>query len=225
MKSKILVLNKYYYPIAIGERNDIFTNIWSGSMSPLDVHYEEDSNGCIDHNNISYYTVIHGPKEWRNMEIRPYDEYIQTVKGPIRIPTVVICNNYERIPNKGGLFPTKGNILKRDAFVCQYTNIKLTKETQSIDHIFPVSKCYDNPNTWENQVACHRELNTWKADRLPEECFIKDFDPICPLLKEWKATYNKKTLKLLKYPTKPKNPGAFVFSDTMESWNAFLKNI
>lgn len=225
MKSKILVLNKYYYPIAIGERNDIFVNIWSGSMSPLDVHYEEDEHGCIDPENISYYTVVHGPKDWNQMEIRPYDEYIQTVKGPIRIPTVVICNNYERIPNKGGLFPTKGNVLKRDGFVCQYTNIKLTKETQSIDHIFPVSRCYDNPNTWENQVACHRELNTWKADRLPEECNVSEFDPICPLLKQWKSTYNKKTLKLLKYPTKPKNQNAFVFSDTMESWNAFLKNL
>lgn len=227
MRSKILVLNRNYRPIDIGERDDVFGKIWSNGMNPLDLIYEEDEHGCVNPSNVSYFSVVEGSKDWCKVPVRPYDDYIQTVRGPIRVPAVVICSRFEDVPEslRRGLFPTKFNVMKRDNHICQYTSIRLNKETQSIDHIFPVSRCFDNPNTWENQVACHRELNTWKADRLPEECDIKDFNPICPLLKEWKKSYNKKTLKLIKYPVKPKGNNSMVFSDTMDAWNIFLKGV
>lgn len=226
MKAKpILVLNKHYFPVDTGEVRDVLGNIWSESMFPLDIYYDEDENGCINLENISYWNVVKNAEEWAKLEIRPYDDYIQTVRGPIRLPTVVICANYEGIPYTKVMFPTKHNIHKRDNFVCQYTGIKLSKDQLSVDHIFPKVRCSYNPNTWENQVSCHRELNTWKADRLPEECDLRDFNPIDPDLIAWKAKQSKRALKLLKYPTKPKEANVFAFGDTMESWNTFLKNL
>lgn len=227
MKTKntpILVLNKHYFPVDVGDVRDVIGNIWSGSMHPLDIYYDEDDHGCIDEENISYWNVIRGPEDWMELPIRPYDDYIQTAKGPVRLPTVVTCANYEGIHYKKVMFPTKHNIHKRDNYTCGYTGKKLTKDELSIDHIFPKVRCSYNPNTWENQICCHRELNTWKADRLPEECDLRTFDPVDPWLKEWKATQGK-TLKLLWYPKKPKQSDVFASGDTMESWNTFLKNL
>lgn len=194
-------------------------------MNPLDLYFEEDEKGCIDQSNVSYFTVVEGSKDWLNVPVRPYDSFIQTARGPVRFPEVVICSNYNDIPDKKGMFSTSSNIMKRDKFICQYTAIKLTNLTKSIDHIMPVSKCHSdyNPNTWENQVACHRELNTWKADRLPDQCFVKDFDPICPLLKEWKKNYKGKTLKLLSIPTKPSSQDKLTFFESKDAWSIFLK--
>lgn len=194
-------------------------------MNPLDIYYEEDENGQVNTSNISYFNVIEGAKDWCKLPVRPYDQFINTTKGPIRVPSVVICSRYQDVPRKRGQFSTKGNIAKRDNGVCQYTGIKLPKDKISIDHILPISKCHSdyNPNTWENQVVCHRELNTWKADRLPDECVVAEFDPFCPLLKEWKSTYVGKTLKLLTLPKKPSNTDSIEFFETMEAWNIFLK--
>lgn len=227
MKNKVLVLNANYQAYDVMEAQDAFIKIWSGGMNPLDLYFEENEDGCVDLSNVSYFTVIEGSKDWCNAPVRPYDNFYQTVKGPIRIPEIVICSNYKDIPKKNGMFSTKSNILKRDLHVCQYSNIKLWKEVTSIDHVFPVSLCYENPNTWENQVACHKELNNWKADRLPEQCIMSEWDTEsikCPILKEWKKNYRGKTLKLLKYPSKPANQDKLTFFESKDAWSIFLKS-
>ena len=221
MKETVLVLNRNWYPVGVADVKATFGNIFSEVVHPVDIEYTVDDDG----NKTDEYSSLNVVKDvdaWLNLPIRSYDDYMQTVRGPIRIPAVVTCANYDGIPYKQVSFPSKGNILKRDNYICGYTGMKLSKDQQSIDHIFPKSRCAYNPNTWENQVCCHRELNTYKGDCLPEEVDLTGFNPRDPDLANWVASHGKR-LKLLGYPTKPKN--GLVFSDFLDDWAGFLKSM
>ena len=220
MNKKILVLNKYYFPVGTCDEKKTFGNIFSEVVHPLDIYYEQNEDGEKGEN-ISYFNVIKSAKEWLELPVRDFDSKIKTVRGEVRIPSVVVCSSYEGIPHKRVMFPTKHNIYKRDNFSCGYSGVKLNTGTLTVDHIHPRSKHPGNPNTWENQVACHRELNVWKGDTLLEDCDLKKFKPTDPELQDWLSTQGRK-LKLLKPPSKPKN--GYVFVDFLEDWEMFLKS-
>lgn len=220
MKKEILVLNKHYFPVGTCDEKKTFGNIFSKVVYPLDLNYDVDEDGNKTED-ISYFNVIKSAEEWLKLPVRSFDKKIKTTRGDVRVPSVVVCASYEGIPHKRVMFPTKHNIFKRDDFTCAYTGIKLNVGTLSVDHIHPRSKYVGNPNTWENQVACHRELNTWKGDKALNECDLTQFNPSDPELKKWLSTQGKK-LKLLKTPTKPKN--GYVFVDFLEDWEIFLKS-
>ena len=133
-------MNKYYVPIAVSDHRDVFGNIFSESMYPLDITYEEDENGEINLESMSYCNVVKGPNAWCSLPVRRYDEYLNTTKGSVRIPPVVICSEYAGIPHKRVEFPTKYNIIKRDNGTCGYTGKKLSKDELSIDHIFQIGR-------------------------------------------------------------------------------------
>ena len=167
----ILILNKHYFPISVDEYKRVFTNISTGSQFPLDIHYEFSEDGVADFKTIEYWNVIQNIQEWCDLPIRPYDNYIRTVNGPIRLPTVVLCSNYHGIMHKKAKFPTKKNIWERDKYTCVYTDKKLSKEELSVDHVFPKSK--GGKDTWENLVTCDKLLNSKKGNNLLSETKLK----------------------------------------------------
>lgn len=91
---------------------------------------------------------------------------IHTSKLAIRIPTVIIAINYHKMPVKSPAL-TRDNIIKRDKYTCQYSKKKMDKKDLSLDHITPRSR--GGRHSWQNLVACSREINFQKADRTPEE--------------------------------------------------------
>jgi hypothetical protein len=196
---RILVLNKFYFPIGVEGVEKTFGNIFSGSVIPLDIEYEVDENGDTDFESVQYFNAIKGAEEWLKMPIRPFDDFIQTTKGPVRIPQVVICANYDKIIFSKVQFPTKQNIYKRDNYTCVYSGKKLSREELSIDHVIPRSK--GGKDTWENLVTCDRKLNTRKAS----------------------LTLQEAGLKLRYKPYKPTN--GLIFDSFKEEWSVFLKNI
>lgn len=195
---KILVLNKFYFPIGVEGVERIFGNIFSGSVIPLDISYEVDIYGETDFSSIEYFTAVKTVEEWLSLPIRSYDEYIQTSRGPVRIPQVVICSTFDKIIYNKVQFPTKQNIYKRDNFTCVYTGRKLSKEELSVDHVVPKSK--GGKNTWENLVTCSRLLNSQKSNKTVEEAGLK-----------------------LRYkPFKPTN--GLIFEIYKDEWSSFLKS-
>lgn len=220
MKNTVLVLNRNWFPIGISNLQSTFVKLFSGMFLPIDIEYEVDEDGNRT-DTFSQLIVIKNIDEWLSLPVRDYDEVVKTVRGEIRVPSVVVCSNYDGIPYKEVYFPTKNNILKRDKYICGYSGIKLNAHTASIDHIFPKSRCAYNPNTWENQVACHKELNSFKSDRLPEEVDLSKFTPKDEELAKWVASNH--TLKLRSLPSKPER--GLVFCDYMENWGGFLKNM
>ena len=199
MQDQILVLNNHFFPISVSSYRRAFSNLATGSQFALDMHYELDDKGNVNFESIEYWNVIKSIDEWLTLPIRPYDEYIHTVNGPVRLPTVLLCSNYKGIMNIKAKFPTKQNIWERDKYTCVYTGEKLNKETLSIDHVIPKSS--GGGSTWENLVTCQRRLNSNKGSKS---------------LKEAK-------LKLRYRPYKPKD--GYQFNLYKQEWHSFVANM
>lgn len=197
--NKVLVLNKFYFPIGVETIERTFGNIFSGSVTPLDITYDVNEDGCVNLEQVEYFTATTSVKEWIGLPIRSYDEYIQTVKGPVRVPQVVICTNFDRIIHSKVQFPTKHNIYKRDNYTCLYTGKKLSKDELSVDHVIPKSK--GGKDTWENLATCDRLLNSQKSNMSVAEA----------------------GLRLSYKPYKPTN--GMTFDLYKDEWSSFLKNM
>jgi 5-methylcytosine-specific restriction endonuclease McrA len=108
--------------------------------------------------------------EWITLPIRDQDEAVQTVRGPIRVPTVIVAVNYAKVPNKRPKLCARA-IRERDGNRCQYTGRLLRPEEGSLDHVVPRSR--GGKDAWENLVWSAKEVNQRKADRLPHEAGLK----------------------------------------------------
>jgi len=108
--------------------------------------------------------------EWITLPVRPQDNAVQTVRGPIRVPTVIVAVNFAKVPKKRPKLSAK-NIRERDGNRCQYTGRLLHPAEGSLDHVVPRSR--GGMDTWENLVWSAKEVNQRKADRLPHEAGLK----------------------------------------------------
>jgi 5-methylcytosine-specific restriction endonuclease McrA len=95
---------------------------------------------------------------------------VNTTRGPVRVPTVIIAVNYTRVPLRRPRFGARG-IWERDRGICQYTGRKLARHEGNIDHVVPRSR--GGETSWHNCVLAHRDVNSRKADRLPQEAGLR----------------------------------------------------
>lgn len=160
-----LSLNSAWQPIGHKTVQDAMGDLFSENYLALNVDYEKHSDGSWNFNSISNMLPIEW-NDWINLEIRDFDFYVRTAKLKIRVPTILICKKYDKIP-KTRMKLTKANIRKRDGGVCQYTGKKINANQGNIDHVIPVSR--GGANTWNNLVYCNKEINTKKGNKLPEE--------------------------------------------------------
>lgn len=162
MKGKVLKLNKFYFPVGVCDWREGIKNIFSKAAYPLDIQYAQEQLGD-SLESFEWFEPIQTWEKWVTLPVRDYDEYIQTTKGPVRMPSVVICADYDKIKWNKVLFPTKHNIWERDGYTCCYTGKKLSRDEISVDHIIPVSK--GGENTWMNLVTADKEVNRKKSDK------------------------------------------------------------
>jgi len=108
--------------------------------------------------------------EWITLPIREQDEAVHTVRGAIRLPTVIVAVNYAKVPKKRPKLCAKA-IRERDGNRCQYTGRVLHPNEGSLDHVVPRSR--GGKDAWENLVWSAKEVNQKKADRLPHEAGLK----------------------------------------------------
>ena len=99
---------------------------------------------------------------------------ISTPTGYYDLPSVLILNEYAKIPYKSASL-TRNNVFRRDFYKCQYCAETLCKEVETLDHVIP--RCQGGKHEWCNVVACCKYCNAKKADRTPEEAKM-------PLLRE-----------------------------------------
>jgi 5-methylcytosine-specific restriction endonuclease McrA len=196
---RTLVLNKSYFPIRIEQMNQVFVNMSKETYLGIDLEYEIDEEHGVQYDKVVSMMPVKTFEEWCNLDVRGYDDYVGTVHGPIRLPSVVICATYNQIKFPKVLFPTNRNIFKRDNFTCGYTGNKLTKDQLSVDHIMPKSR--GGKNTWENLITCDRGKNCEKADNTPQEM-------------GWKLKFK---------PTKPEN--GLVFEVLRDDWTMFVDSM
>ena len=156
-KTIVLVLNRNWQAINVRTPQDAFCQMATNAATGLDIEGED---------RIRPVTW----DEWITLSIRPQDNAVHTVRGAIRVPTVIVAVNFAKVPKKRPKLSAK-NIRERDGNRCQYTGKLLKPDEGSLDHVLPRSR--GGKDTWENLVWSSKEVNTRKADRLPHEAGLK----------------------------------------------------
>jgi 5-methylcytosine-specific restriction endonuclease McrA len=108
--------------------------------------------------------------EWLTLPVRDGDNAIGTVKGAVRVPSVLVLAKFDKVPKKRPKFGVRG-IWERDGGVCQYTGRKLRPHEGNIDHVVPLSR--GGPTSWDNCVLADRRINSRKGAKLPQEAGLK----------------------------------------------------
>src|SRR5437660_263133 len=168
-KSIVLVLNRNWQAINIRTPQEAFCMMATNVATALEIECE-DTNVCesasLDPRNIRPVTW----DEWITLPIRPQDNAVHTVRGPIRVPTVIVAVNFAKVPKKRPKLCAK-TIRERDGNRCQYTGELLKPDEGSLDHVVPRSR--GGKDAWENLVWSSRDVNSRKGNRLPHEAGLK----------------------------------------------------
>jgi 5-methylcytosine-specific restriction endonuclease McrA len=163
-KPTVLVLNRHWQAIHVKTPAEAFCMMASDAGTALDI-----ADGNFLPTKWS---------DWLKLAVREHDTAVNTPRGQVRVPTVIVAANYTRVPLRRPRFGARG-IWERDGGVCQYTGRKLSSKEGNIDHVVPRSR--GGKTSWENCVLAHREINTRKADRLPQEAGLRlNKRPIAP---------------------------------------------
>ena len=152
-KSTVLVLNRNWQAIHVKTPAEAFCMLATGAATALDVQGDD------------FIVPVHWD-EWLKLPVRDCDNAVQTPRGSVRVPTVIIAVNYAKVPLRRPGFGRRG-IWERDGGVCQYTGRQLEPHEGNIDHVIPRSR--GGKSTWDNCVLAHRDVNSRKGSRLPHE--------------------------------------------------------
>ena len=156
-KSIVLVLNRNWQAIHVRTPQEAFCMMATNVATALEIEGENHIRP------VSW-------DEWLTLPIRPQDNAVQSVRGPIRVPTVVVAVNFAKVPKKRPKLSAR-NIRERDGNRCQYTGKLLRPDEGSLDHVLPRSR--GGGDTWENLVWSSKDVNTRKGNRLPHEAGLK----------------------------------------------------
>jgi 5-methylcytosine-specific restriction endonuclease McrA len=152
-KSTVLVLNRNWQAIDVKTPAQAFCMMANGNATALDML------GVGDMRPVRWH-------DWIALPVRDEDYAVRTVRGLVRIPTVLVLARYNKVPRRRPKLSAKG-IWERDGGRCQYTGRKLAPNEGNIDHIVPRSR--GGITSWENCVLADKRVNSLKGNRLPEE--------------------------------------------------------
>jgi 5-methylcytosine-specific restriction endonuclease McrA len=157
-KTIVLVLNRNWQAINIRTPQEAFCQMATNAATGLDIELGDGARAEA----LRPVTW----DEWITLPIRAQDNAVHTVRGQIRVPTVIVAVNFARVPKKRPKLCAK-TIRERDGNRCQYTGKLLKPDEGSLDHVLPRSR--GGADTWENLVWSSKDVNTRKGNRLPHE--------------------------------------------------------
>jgi 5-methylcytosine-specific restriction endonuclease McrA len=160
-RKTVLVLNRNWQAVNTATPADAFCQMSADVATGLDVQGREVMSPATW-------------EQWLELPIREGDETVSTVRGQIRIPTVIVSCNYDKVPMIRPGFSTTA-IRARDRSRCQYTGRVLSRDEGNIDHVVPKSR--GGTTSWTNCVWACRKVNQHKGDRLPSEVGLRLIRP------------------------------------------------
>lgn len=178
-KAIVLKLNKVWMPLEVAVVQDVLIDLVQGVVEALDIQYGLNKDGTPITSEYEFVRPLTW-EDWVKVPVRPWDFAIHTSKMTIRVPTVVIAKNYDKMPKKKYKGkPTREALFHRDDGRDAYTNKQLDYDNCSIDHIIPRSR--GGKDTFENTVLTTKEINNEKGNRLNSEIGLKlQFKPTAP---------------------------------------------
>lgn len=150
LDSPVLVLNRSYQPVRVTTARSAFLLLFAGRAHALDADYEP-----------------HDFAEWFAGSVGTREATIGTLRGPLRVPRVVLLTTFNRVP-RTPLRLSRRNIFLRDDYTCQYCGVRPALRELNLDHVQPRSR--GGPTSWENLVTSCRPCNLDKGHRTPAEC-------------------------------------------------------
>src|SRR6266853_3691475 len=161
-KSIVLVLNRNWQAINIRTPQEAFCMMATNVATALEIELGDGARAEA----LRPVTW----DEWITLPVRPQDNAVQTVRGQVRVPTVIVAVNYAKVPKKRPKLCSK-TIRERDGNRCQYTGTVLKPEQGSLDHVVPRSR--GGKHEWGNLVWSDKTVNAKKGNRLPHEAGLK----------------------------------------------------
>src|SRR5207245_11802491 len=113
-KATVLVLNRNWQAINVRTPQEAFCMMATNVATGLEIEGE---------NHIRPVTW----EEWITLPIRPQDNAVHTVRGAIRVPTVIVAVNFAKVPEKRPKLCAR-TIRGRDGNRCRYTGPVLKLE-------------------------------------------------------------------------------------------------
>ena len=163
----VLVLNRHWQAIAARPPAVAFAQMMTGAACGLDI---DQGTGAM--------SPVRSFAEWARLPVRAHDACVRTVRGAVRVPTVLVLCRYGQVPRRRPALSARA-IWERDGRRCQYTGRLLAPGEGNIDHVVPRSR--GGATSWENCVLACRQVNSRKADRTPEEVGLRLLrDPQAP---------------------------------------------
>ena len=173
-KTIVLVLNRNWQAINIRTPQEAFCQMATNVATALEIEFDDDAEEMSRHATLAtcHASAIRPVTwdEWVTLPIRDGDNAVRTVRGAIRVPTVIVAVNFAKVPKKRPKLCAR-TIRERDGNRCQYTGALLRPDEGSLDHVVPRSR--GGPDTWENLVWSSKQVNTRKGNRLPHEAGLK----------------------------------------------------
>lgn len=156
-RKTVLVLNKNWQAINVTTPANALSMMFSETAVGLEIGGDESMVPCKWN-------------QWTTATILPEDETINTPRGKIKLPKVIITSSFDKVPLRKLRFSLK-NLWNRDKGKCQYTGKALSTSNGNVDHIIPKSR--GGKTTWTNCVLCHKDVNSKKGDRTPSEAGLR----------------------------------------------------
>src|SRR5438093_3797423 len=161
-KTIVLVLNRNWQAINIRTPADAFCQMATNVATALEIELGDDARAEA----LRPVTW----DEWITLPIRDGDNTVHSVRGEIRMTTVIVTLNFAKVPKKRPKLCAK-TIRERDGNRCQYTGKLLRPDEGSLDHVLPRSR--GGKDEWGNLVWSDKTVNAQKGNRLPHEVGLK----------------------------------------------------
>ena len=166
LDEKVLLLNRLMYPLRlISVRKAFFLLTKPRRKDPstsVATALEVDENRDI----------VRPVKweEWLSFPIREDDRVISTTKQKIRVPSIIILADFDRLV-VGKTQLNKRSLWERQKGRCMYSTKPLKWDNCDIDHYIPRAKA--GKTSWTNCGLTSIEYNRMKGDKLAPEVGLK----------------------------------------------------
>ena len=146
LQTKVLVLNRAYFPVHITSVRRAFILLYQGIARAVDEQYR-----TFDFDS------------WSELSASLHDDTVGLVNRVIRVPRVILLVAYDRAPKRHVRF-SRFNVFARDKNTCQYCGRRFPRNELNLDHVIPRSR--GGTSMWENVVCSCHACNRKKGGRL-----------------------------------------------------------